>query len=122
MTIADIVTAALLLAGSVLALVAAIGLHRLPDLYARMHAATKPATLGLALCLTAAIIAVDGIDTRTKLALAIALQFLTAPTAAHLLGRAAHEHRVEQSPHTVIDELGEPNPTTDAEPDRGERP
>lgn len=103
----DIGSAVLLLAGSSLALVAAVGLHRMPDLYARMHAATKPTTLGLALCIVAAMGQVEGIDTHTKLALAILLQFLTAPTAAHLLGRAAHAAGVTKSDYTVIDELDE---------------
>lgn len=103
--IVDVGSAVLLLVGSALALIAAVGLHRMPDLYARMHAATKPTTLGLALCLIAAIGQVEGIATHTKLALAVVLQFLTAPTAAHLLGRAAHSAGVTKSEHTVVDEI-----------------
>ncbi|MEX2627862.1 MAG: monovalent cation/H(+) antiporter subunit G [Ilumatobacteraceae bacterium] len=105
MTITDTIAAPLLLTGSALALVAAIGLHRLPDLYARMHAATKPATLGLTLCATAAIVRIDDLGAATTLALAIVLQLFTAPTAAHLLGRAAHGQRAPQSSHTIADEL-----------------
>lgn len=107
MSIADLVAAVSLLTGSGLVLVAAIGLHRMPDLYARMHAATKTATLGFTLCVLAAAVRADGVDTRTKLALAIVFQFLTAPVAAHLLSRAAHSGGVDRSPHTVVDELDE---------------
>ena len=50
----DIVVGVLLLAGCLLALIAAVGLHRFPDLFCRMHAATKPATLGM-LCIAVAV-------------------------------------------------------------------
>ena len=49
--ILDLAGAISLLLGAGLALVGAIGLVRLPDLFARMHAATKPQTLGLLLIL-----------------------------------------------------------------------
>ena len=42
MNVLDILTAALVLGGSALALTAAIGLLRFPDTLSRMHAATKP--------------------------------------------------------------------------------
>jgi multicomponent Na+:H+ antiporter subunit G len=107
-TLLDVVSAVLVLSGSVIALVAAIGLHRLPDLYARMHAATKPATLGISLCLSGAALQVERVGDVTKVLLAIALQLLTNPVGAHLLGRAAHRAGAAQAPTTVLDELGEP--------------
>lgn len=102
----DVVAAVLLLTGSGLALSAVVGLFRLPDLYARMHAATKPATLGVALCLGAAAVQADDLSDVAKLLAAVAFQLLTAPVAGHLLGRAAHQTGVPQSEHSVIDELG----------------
>ena len=54
----DIVGAAMMLAGAVIAIIAAVGLHTMPDVYARMHVATKPATLGIALCLGGAALRV----------------------------------------------------------------
>ncbi len=80
----------LILAGSAFALLAGWGQVRMHDLFVRMHVATKPPTLGLALVLTGAAIRADGLAPTTKLLLAIVLQFLTAPVAAHLVGRAAH--------------------------------
>ena len=44
--IMDGASAVLLLAGCVFALIAAIGVVRLPDLLSRMHAATKPQVIG----------------------------------------------------------------------------
>ena len=50
-TVLEVVSAVLLVLGALLALTAAIGLLRFPDTLARMHAATKPQTLGLLLVL-----------------------------------------------------------------------
>ena len=44
--VADLAAAVCILLGAVLALIAAIGVVRLPDLLTRMHAATKPQVLG----------------------------------------------------------------------------
>jgi multicomponent Na+:H+ antiporter subunit G len=41
-----LISAALLVIGSLFALVASVGLLRLPDLYTRMHAASKAGTMG----------------------------------------------------------------------------
>ena len=51
MNILDLIGALLVLAGSVLALTAAIGVVRFPDSLSRMHAASKPQVLGLLLVL-----------------------------------------------------------------------
>lgn len=84
----DFVSGVLLIAGALLALVASIGLHRLPDTLARMHAATKPATLGVALCALGAIIQINDISTITKIVVVVVLQLVAAPIGAHVLGRA----------------------------------
>ena len=84
----DMVSGVLLIAGALLALVASIGLHRLPDTLARMHAATKPATLGVALCAIGAIIQIDDLSTITKIVVVVVLQLVAAPIGAHVLGRA----------------------------------
>lgn len=84
----DTAIAVLLLAGSSLALVAALGLHRFGDAYARLHAATKATTLGLALVLTSAILA-NGTDGREIVTLLFVL--LTAPVGAHMLSKAMYE-------------------------------
>ncbi len=108
MSLLAVLSAALLVAGTSLTVTAVIGLYRLPDVYARMHAATKPATLGITLCLVGAALRVDDVDVVTKLLLAAAFQLATAPVAGHLLGRAAHDTGAAQSISTVIDELGDP--------------
>jgi multicomponent Na+:H+ antiporter subunit G len=87
-----IVTAVLLLAGAFFALVAAIGILRLPDLYTRMHAASKAGTAGSGLLLLAIAIRSGEADTWVKCLLAVLFFFLTAPVSAHLLAKAAMRH------------------------------
>ena len=110
----DAIASVLMLSGAAIAVIAAVGLHRLPDVYARMHVATKPATLGIALCLTGAAVRADSASTATKLVLAVVFQLVTTPAAGHLLGRAAHASKAEVSAYTVVDDL-RPLP---ANPDR----
>ena len=74
--------------------VGTLGLLRLPDVYNRMHATTKATTLG-----TASIFLATGINfglaTGLTAFIGILFLFITAPTGAHLLSRAAHTMGVE---------------------------
>ena len=108
----DLVGGTLVLLGCALAALAGIGQVRFGDLFTRMHMATKPATLGWLLVVVGAVMAIPSWSVVTKLILALALQFLTAPVGAHLVGRAAYRVRAERPGRTrserlVIDELGE---------------
>jgi multicomponent Na+:H+ antiporter subunit G len=88
--IAAIATAVLLLIGAFFVLAAAIGIVRLPDLYTRMHAASKAGTVGSGLLLLAA-----GLYSGEPAVFARALAgffffILTVPVSAHLLAKASH--------------------------------
>jgi multicomponent Na+:H+ antiporter subunit G len=86
--VGDAIVAVLALLGSVLVLLAGVGVLRFPDIYSRMHAATKASTLGLGLIGLAGALAVDGAAAR--ILLAVGAVFVTAPSAAHLVGRSAY--------------------------------
>lgn len=74
--------------GAALVLLAGIGVLRFPDLYARMHAATKASTIGIGLIgLAGAVTLADG---RAKTLVAVAFIFVTAPSVAHFIGRVAY--------------------------------
>ncbi|MEW6152400.1 MAG: monovalent cation/H(+) antiporter subunit G [Actinomycetota bacterium] len=103
----EAIASALILAGVTLGLTAGLGLQQFPDVFARMHAATKPATLGLVLVLAGAAIVIDNRGDVAKLLLVIVLQFVTAPVGAHMVGRAAYRAGTELSPLTSVDELAE---------------
>ena len=105
--VASVVAAVLLVAGSLLVLVAALALVRFPDLFARMHAAAKPQVLGLALLMAG--VALETRDPRIgwTLILVVVFQLLTAPISAHRAGRGGYRTgRVDRS-LLVVDELAE---------------
>lgn len=77
----------LLIFGATFALVAAIGIVRMPDIYCRMHAATKAGAFGVSLILLALCVAVPTLRVIIQSILIIAFFYLTAPIAAHLIGR-----------------------------------
>ncbi len=86
----EILAAALLLTGGIVMAVAALGVARLPDVFMRMHAATKAGVVGTGLILLGSGIA---LETGMGLALAVAgVVFLiaTTPIASHAIGRAAY--------------------------------
>ncbi len=95
----------LMLAGSIFCLLAAVGLLRLPDIYTRMHAASKAGTMGTGLLLTAiALVSFDGAIILRAIAGFVFL-LLTAPVAAHLLARAAFLTGHKPTELTIINEL-----------------
>lgn len=88
-TLVQYVAGAAMLLGALFSLIASIGIIRLPDLYTRMHAASKAGTMGSGLMLAAvAIIALDG-AVLVRAIVGFLFLLLTAPVSAHLLARAA---------------------------------
>ncbi len=76
--------------GAALMALAGIGVLRLPDVYARLQAGTKAASLGLACVFVGTAVLLPGASVAVKLGLALVFQLLTAPLAAHVIGRAAY--------------------------------
>lgn len=103
--------------GAAFALIAAVGLLRLPDVLSRLHAATKATSLGTVGLLTGTALLIPAADVAGKVVLAIAFQLLTAPVAAHVIGRATY--RTEVPHHAEIDELADSDSTPDEAPGRG---
>ncbi|MEG9884013.1 MAG: monovalent cation/H(+) antiporter subunit G [Hyphomicrobiales bacterium] len=102
---AALATGCLLLIGALFCLTAAIGLVRLPDLYSRMHAATKAGTLGVGLPFLAAIVHFGELEVATRALAGIVFFILTAPVSAHVLARAAYFAGVAPWRETRIDQL-----------------
>lgn len=84
-----IITGILLLIGAGFGLVGALGLIRFPDVYTRMHAASKAGTLGSGFCLLAVAVNETSFDVTTRALAGVVFFVLTAPISAHLLARAA---------------------------------
>ncbi|KAB0285334.1 monovalent cation/H(+) antiporter subunit G [Vibrio fortis] len=87
----DIIVGILLCLGTLFTLIASLGILRMPDLYTRMHAATKAGTVGLASLLLAVAIAIPDITVISRVIGTMLFIFITAPVAAHLLGKATQE-------------------------------
>lgn len=102
----DLLAVVCVLLSAVLSVSAGVGLLRFPDALSRLHAATKPQIFGLLLVIGA--IALDQRSIATLLALVpvFILQALTAPIAAHMVGRAAYRTGQLDEKTLVIDELG----------------
>ncbi|SBS33370.1 Na(+)/H(+) antiporter subunit G [Marinomonas aquimarina] len=87
----DILVAILLCIGTLFTLTASLGVLRMPDLYTRMHAATKAGTLGIASLLVAVAIAIPETTVISRTLGTMLFIFLTSPIAAHLLGKAMRQ-------------------------------
>ena len=96
---------ALVSGGTFFALVAAIGILRMPDLYTRMHATSKAGTLGVGFLLAAAAVQHGRLETAVVAVLTIAFIVLTAPVAAHVIVRAAYYSGVPMSERSIVDDL-----------------
>ncbi|OBA82708.1 Na+/H+ antiporter subunit G [Mycolicibacterium mucogenicum] len=105
MNVFDVVAGALVLAGSVLALTAAIGVVRFPDTLSRLQAASKPQVLGLLLVLTGAGLRLRGHADVGMLILAGLFTLITAPVVANRVGQLAYREQSFRDDLLIRDEL-----------------
>ena len=105
MTIAQIIASVALLAGAFFTFVAAIGVLRLPDILMRMHASTKAGTLGTGFILVAVAVITPDFGVITRAVATILFLIVTAPVAAHLIGRASYTVGTKLWKNTIVDEL-----------------
>jgi len=75
--------------------VAAVGIVRMPDVYTRAHAASKSDTLGAVLTIAAVALALESGLSTVKAVFLIVFMFITNPTAAHAIARAAEDQGIE---------------------------
>jgi len=101
-------------------LMAALGLHRFPDVYTRLHAGTKCTTFGSIFLILAVVMQsistwlAEGISSpQSTLSIhaliALVAILLTNPTSAHAIGRAAHRSGVKPA-RAVVDDLEKEKP------------
>lgn len=118
------ISAALMIIGATFMLLAAVGVVRLPDVFTRMQATTKAATLGMGCMFGAAAIYFATLEVAARALAVIVFVYLTAPVAAHMIARAAYFVGVPLWEGTIRDELrGHYDPRTHVlESDRFARP
>ncbi len=83
------VASVIMLIGAVFVAIAAMGLHRFDDVYARIHAAGKASTLGLWLVMLGAAMRIGSLGVGALLALIGIISLLTIPAGIHIIARAA---------------------------------
>ncbi len=99
-------SALLMLISTFFFIVSGIGLVRMPDLYMRMSATSKAATLGAACAfLAGALYFYDNPSVALRVFAGILFIFATAPIGAHMIGRASYARGVKVWEGAVIDEM-----------------
>ena len=111
----EIIVAALLWIAGIFTLIAAIGVLRFPDVYMRMHAATKAGTVGVISSLLALAIHFDDPAIRVRALLVALFLCITAPIVGHVLSRASLLARVPLAPQTIFNQWDPEN--SSARPD-----
>lgn len=101
----EVIVTTLMFIGAAFLLLAGVGVMRMPDLYMRIQAATKAATLGAGCLVLALAVHFNDLGITVRALLVIAFLFLTAPIAAHVIGRAAYFVGVPLWEGTIVDEL-----------------
>lgn len=104
--IIDIAALVCLVLAALLSAAAGLGLLRFTDALSRLHAATKPQIFGLLLVIAA--VALDQRSWAVLFALTpvFVFQAITAPAAAHMVGRAAYRTGELDDDILLVDELG----------------
>lgn len=103
--IRHIIAGAMMFTGAVFMLIGSLGVLRLPDFYARIHAAGITDTLATILLLGGMMVSSGFTQTTAKLALVGVFLFLTSSTATHAVANAAHKAGIKprlgtiKSPH-----------------------
>ena len=87
--IIDILSWFLLLTGSAVVVIGAVGIIRMPDFYTRLHPAGVTDTLGASLILLGLILQVGFDLIAIKLLFILLFLFFTSPTSSHATARAA---------------------------------
>lgn len=101
----EIASAALLIIGTLLLVLAGIGIVRMPDIFLRMSAASKASSLGAGCVLLAVAVSAADIAITVRAIAGVLFLFLTTPVAAHMIGRAAYLIGVPLWKGMVVDDL-----------------
>lgn len=85
----DVVSWLLILAGSAFAVIGGVGMHRMPDFFARSHAASITDTGGAGLIIVGLLLQTTQWIVAIKLLMILLFLWFTGPTAVHILAQAA---------------------------------
>lgn len=97
MSIVNITTVVLMLAGSYFFLAGTVGLMRFPDVLTRLHGVTKADNLGLGLIVLGLALQSGSLFTSVKMLLIWLFIMLAGATSCYLIGHGAHAGSEEVS-------------------------
>lgn len=100
----DLISTIIIAAGILFNFFGCLGLIRLPDVYNRLQAATKCATLGTCGILFGLLIRYGLVDIGVKSLVAIPILFLSSTVAAHALVRGAYRYGIKLWKDSVVDD------------------
>ena len=103
----DLLGSALVVLGTLLIVLAAFGLLRMPDIYLRLSATSKSSSLGIACVLAGVALLMQDTGVTFRALIIVAFVVLTVPVASHILGRAAYRAGTKLWAGSVVDEMGE---------------
>jgi multicomponent Na+:H+ antiporter subunit G len=95
---------ALFIAGAIFALLAGVGVLRMPDVFTRMQASTKASTLGLGCFLAGVALRHPEPDFVVRAGSIAAFMLLTSAVSAHVIARAAARSGADMWKGTLVDE------------------
>jgi multicomponent Na+:H+ antiporter subunit G len=96
----------LIILGLIVMTLGIYGMIRMPDIYTRLHAASKSAFLGVVSIALAAMLVGDQSSVMRLILLSLLLM-LTTPMTSHVIGRGAYLHHERMSSPGAIDESGQ---------------
>lgn len=102
--ILEYISGSLMIIGALFVLISSLGIMKFPDLYMRMSSTTKTVTLGSGLILLGTAIFFKETGVVTRAAVIILFVFLTAPVAAHMIGKVAFLQGVKLWEKTKVNE------------------
>lgn len=91
--------------GALFILIAALGIHRMPDFYTRLSVTVKAGTIGVGCILLAVSIYFFDFSVTTKVFAIIFFLFITSPVAAYMISRTAYVSGVKLWDKSIYNEL-----------------
>ncbi len=101
--VGEVLSAVLVVVGLVFMTLGIYGMIRMPDIYTRLHAASKSVFLGVIALACSAMIVGDQ-QLIMRLILLSVLLLVTTPVAAHVIGRAAYLRGERMETTGAVDE------------------
>ena len=113
----DLLSWLLLTGGAVFCVIGALGMHRMPGFYERVHAAGLIDTMGAALILLGLALQAGLSLVTLKLLFILAFAWVTSPASTHALVKAAYARGVPSNA-ALLDVDQRPEPPTAEQADR----